>query len=64
MRTVITGYSEISKAGNNGEQIMDGIVEELKETLGSKVEYDGEEKYEETNLYKITVIIEKLVESK
>lgn len=56
MRKVITGYGRADEVGIGGDKLLDEIVETAKENLGAKVEAEGDA--EETNLFRVTIIVE------
>jgi len=57
VKKIITGYGD-SKQTGEGAMIMDELVEIARDKLGVKIEGDGDK--EITDLYRITITIEKL----
>lgn len=59
MKKVITGYGSEEAIGADGGELMNEMVESVKENLGANVEVEGVAS--NCSLFKVTIIVEKLV---
>jgi len=60
MKKVITGYSEVEIVGTEGDKLMDSLVDIAKESLGAKIESDDGCESPETQIYKVTLMVERI----
>jgi len=60
MKKIITGYAEVDIAGVEGDKLMDSLVEITKESMGAKIESDDGCEQVQTQIYKVTLMVERV----
>lgn len=60
MKKIITGYAETEAVGTEGDKLLESLVEIAKESLGAKIESDDGCESPETQIYKVTLMVERI----